>query len=46
MKNTTTAQDHITARSFEKSAQAILNDSDYLFWKFHRSKDFVAVMDG
>jgi hypothetical protein len=36
MKNTTTAQDHITARSFEKSAQAILNfnDSDYLFWKF------------
>jgi hypothetical protein len=27
---------HITARSFEKSAQAILNfnDSDYLFWKF------------
>jgi phosphoserine aminotransferase len=38
---------HITARSFEKSAQAILNFNDSglsILEISHRSKDFVAVM--
>jgi phosphoserine aminotransferase len=39
---------HFTARSFEKSAQAILNFNDSglsILEISHRSKDFVAVMD-
>jgi hypothetical protein len=38
---------YFTARSFEKSAQAILNfnDSGLYLEISHRSKDFVAVMD-